>query len=121
MDRTDALLTDVLPPGDFGRAKFVLGRDIDRDGDADLILSTPTTAGAGNRMTRYLLNVGKDASGLPILRDSSGLLPAYASDQGNAVSVLAADIDGDGDSDIIVTDTNGAVITRRTRVWKQDR
>jgi hypothetical protein len=121
VDRTDTLLTGVLPAGDVGLAKFVLGQDVDRDGDGDVILCTPTTAGTGNRMTRFLLNAGKDpVSGLPVLMDASVLLPDFASDPGNAVTVLAADIDGDGDNDLIVTDTHvsGGTV-RRTRIWRQ--
>jgi len=66
--------------------------------------------------------VGRDPStGLPILKDARSILPLPSADDGAAVSVLAVDIDGDDDLDLIITDVHGGSATRRTRVWRQDR
>jgi len=123
-DRTDALLASHFPAGDDGRSRFILAVDFDKDGDQDLFLSTPDAVGTGNRRTRFLLNAGRDgATGLPILLDASGLLPPESSDAGNAVALAAGDVDGDGDLDLILTDTHQTSGTpvKRTRIWKQVR
>ena len=122
VDRTSAVLGGLFPSGDDGRARVVIARDIDRDGDQDLILSTPDAVGAGNRRTRLLLNNGTDpATGLPRFLDGSSLLPAESSDPGNAVAVSVGDVDGDGDLDLVLTDTHQASgpYSKRTRIWKQ--
>jgi hypothetical protein len=123
-DRTDALLTGLLPAGDDGRAKAVYAQDLDKDGDADLILVTPGSAGAGNPQARFLLNIGKDSgTGYPIFMNATSILPITGSETGNGVAIASADIDGDGDQDLIVTDTyvGGETPVKRTRVWRQDR
>ena len=122
-DRTNAILDGVLPAGDDGRARVILARDIDKDGDTDLILGTPGDTGSGNRRTRFLLNLGADpATGIPVFMDASSLFPDPASDPGNAVDIKLGDVDGDGDLDIVLTDTHVASgTTKRTRVWKQNR
>lgn len=121
-DRTTAVLGGVLPAGDDGRARFILSTDIDRDGDPDLVLATPGDTGAGNGKTRFLLNAGKDeATGLPVLLDARDILPSPDDDAGNAVCILAVDIDGDDDLDLVVTDTHQGNAVKRTRIWRQDR
>jgi hypothetical protein len=122
-DKTSTILGGVLPSGDTGRAKMVLPIDLDKDGDQDLILTTPDAVGTGNRRTRYLMNIGPDsATGLPRFQDASSLFPAAAVEPGNAVAVLAADIDGDGDLDLIMVDTHvGGGSGRRLRIFRQDR
>jgi hypothetical protein len=124
VDKTDTLMPGLLPAGDNGRAKFIYSQDLDRDGDADLILVTPNSTGAGNPQTRYLLNTGKDdLTGLPVFVNATSLLPITGTETGNGVCLLAVDIDGDGDLDIIITDTHQTSGTpvKRTRVWRQDR
>ncbi len=122
-DRTSSLLSGVLPAGDKAHAKAVLAVDLDRDGDSDLVISTPGSAGAGNRRTRYLLNAYRDeTTGIPVFVDASSLFPAESSDPGNAVALLAVDVNGDGNLDLVLTDTRvpGGTV-RRTRVWTQVR
>lgn len=122
-NRTSQILTGVFPAGDDGRARVIVARDIDKDGDTDLLLGTPGDTGSGNRKTRFLLNLGTDeATGDPIFMDASELLPPVATDPGNAVDIKLADIDGDNDLDIVLTDTHVSSGTvKRTRIWKQDR
>jgi hypothetical protein len=121
-DRTAAVLGGVLPAGDAGRASFVLGQDVDRDGDADLVLATSGGAGSGNRQTRLLLNAGRDpVTGFPVLVDGSAVLPSHGADAGAARAVLAVDIDGDGDLDLVVTDEHDGQPVPKTRVWRQNR
>jgi hypothetical protein len=122
-DRTAQVLGGVLPAGDDGRAKVLLARDVDRDGDIDLVLGTPASLGA-NRSTRLLLNLGRDEStGYPGFLDASSLLPPVADDPGTAVAISLGDVDGDGHLDFVVTDTRqtGGTPARRTRVWRQVR
>jgi hypothetical protein len=122
-DVTAEVLDGLLPDGDDGRAKAILAVDIDGDGDQDLLLGTPDAVGAGNRRTRLLLNLGPDEeTGNPVFIDGSALLPDESSDAGNAVSLLAVDVDGDGDRDLILTDTfNSGNSGKRTRIFLQDR
>jgi len=124
VDRTAEVLAPVLPSGDDGRAKVLIARDLDRDGDTDLILSTPDDLGGGRRRTRLLLNVDKvSGSGLPVFLDASSLLPDYATDPGNAVAIAIGDVTGDRHLDLVLTDTRltSGTPVRRTRVWKQVR
>ena len=124
VDRTAEVLGPALVEGDDGRAKVIVARDFDRDGDVDLLLSTPDDIGSGLRRTRLFLNVDKDpATGLPILIDASSLFPDAAADAGNAVAVAVGDIDGDRHLDFVLTDTHETEGTpvKRTRVWKQVR
>ncbi len=122
-DQTSAVLAGVLPSGDDGRAAKVLIVDLDKDGDQDILLATPSSVGTGNRRTRYLMNIGPSpTTGLPRFRDASSLFPAAALEPGNAVDLLVSDIDGDGDLDIILVDTHvGGTSGRRVRVFRQDR
>lgn len=124
VNRTNTVLAGLLPAGDVGKARVVVARDIDRDGDVDLILSTPSSTGTGNRRTRLLLNIGRNEStGDPIFINASSLLPAEASDDGAALSVQLGDVTGDGHLDIVITDAlqTGGTIKKRTRIWKQVR
>jgi len=121
-DRTAEVLAPVLPPGDDGRARVVILRDFDRDGDVDLLLSGPSDPGSGGRRTRLFLNVDRDpATGLPVLLDASAILPDPLADPGNAVAVAVGDVTGDGHLDLVLTDTHqtGGTPVRRTRIWKQ--
>lgn len=122
-DRTATLLGGVLPAGDKGYARVVVATDIDRDGDTDLVLATTSSTGTGNRRTRLILNVDRDPStGYPVLVDASSLLPDPASDPGSALSVLVADVNGDGFLDLVLTDgLNLGSPQKRTRIWRQVR
>jgi hypothetical protein len=122
VDQTSALLTGLLPSGDYGRARFVLGQDIDGDGDRDIMISTGNSTGAGNPQTRYLLNISKDdVTGIPAFINATSILPVQGADLGAAVSIAVGDIDGDGDLDLIITDAHTGTATRKTRIWRQDR
>ena len=124
VDRTTEVLAPALTAGDDGRAKVIVARDFDRDGDVDLLLSTPDDLGSGLRRTRLLLNVDKvAATGLPVLIDASSLLPDAASDAGNAVAVAVGDVNGDRHLDFVLTDTHQTEGTpvKRTRIWQQVR
>ena len=121
-DRTSALLTGLLPSGDFGQARGVAADDIDGDGDRDLLITTAASTGAGNPQTRLLLNIGKDdTTGIPQFINATAILPVFGSDLGAGVSIATGDIDGDGDADIIVTAPRDANQTRKTRIFRQDR
>jgi hypothetical protein len=123
-DKTSLLLAGLLPGGDDARAKAVLAKDIDRDGDVDIVLATPDDLGSGVRRTRLLLNAGRDeGTGLPILIDGSSLFPSAAADTGGAVALAWGDVNGDGLSDLVLTDTHETSGTpaRRTRIWLQVR
>jgi hypothetical protein len=124
VDRTNAILTGVLPAGDDGRARVLVARDFDRDGDVDLFLSTASSTGSGNRRTRLLINADRDpVTGYPVFVDASSLFPAVGSDTGAAVALSLGDVDGDGHLDIVITDTHETSGTpvKRTRIWKQVR
>ncbi len=122
VDRTETLLAGLLPAGDYGRSKFILAHDVDSDGDRDIIITTRNSTGTGNPKTRLLLNIAKDdVTGLPTFINATSILPVNGADDGAAVSIVPADIDGDGDLDLIVTDERDGNPTRKTRIWRQDR
>jgi hypothetical protein len=124
IDRTATVLQPIMPSGDDGRARALIVRDIDRDGDQDILISTPSDPGSGGRRTRLFLNVDRDAAtGIPIFIDGSSLLPDAASDPGNAVALAIGDVNGDDHLDLVLTDTRDEEGTpaKRTRIWKQVR
>jgi hypothetical protein len=122
-DRTATILTGVLPSGDDARAGAIVVRDIDEDGDQDLILATHLSTGTGNRKTRFLLNIGADpVTGFPRFQDASSILPAVGTDDGSAVDVALGDVTGDGSLDIVLVDSfDDGNSGKRLRIFKQVR
>jgi FG-GAP-like repeat len=83
----------VLPPT-FGCAAIAVG-DVDGDGDLDLVI------GNGNNPNQLLLNDGNGS----FIDATAGRLPSPS--WNGTSSVDLADVDGDGDLDLLVSNTNG--------------
>jgi hypothetical protein len=94
-DVTAAALPALVPGEDNLRGESLLVRDVNGDGDLDLVVGTldELTDGAGGpiRSTRVLLG----GDGLTFDHAHASFLPGFASDSGEVTDLLMGDVGGD--------------------------
>src|SRR6185436_16259893 len=96
-----ASAADVVIGGALGAPNFVAAADFDGDGRVDLVSAN----GTGNNLTVFLQAPAGGFSGV-----SAASIGGVATTK-SPVHVLAVDIDGDGDVDLISANSTGNDIT----------